>query len=236
MLIPYFILLNSGMRSAVSPNMYKIPLVIGFALGVISSLGLLVGWFNISEKQRIAQIERSENADKEIHEGNLKTIAAYKISDPQITILSFTGRFHDEDVRSAAIAKIKENPNWENELLELLDNEYYFTAVYTFLDGNKVDHPEKFLEPLNRSIFRLASNIETTIQDANNLQSWTFDSYGIERLLRALNEQFIGLGTDFRPAIVKIHEALATERPERFKKVQFDIQRTVDNWLKTNQK
>jgi hypothetical protein len=232
MLVPYFFLLNTELRASVSPNMYKMPLMIGFVLTAIMSLGLLFGWLKISAQQQQAKMEQAQDRETKIHDEHLKLIAEQKPSDPILNIISLTGRFHDEDIRSAAIAKVKEKPDWENKLLDLLNNDYYHTHTYTFLDGNKVEHPEKFLEPMNRSILRMADEIHKHIKDANDLQNWHFEYFRIDRLLRAIDEQFLNKGVDFRPAVLKLQEALNTTPPERFKNVRFEVTPVVKDWLK----
>ncbi|MEZ5043516.1 MAG: hypothetical protein R2828_26705 [Saprospiraceae bacterium] len=232
MFIPYFYLLNSELRVSVLPNIYKIPLMIGFVVSAMMSLGLLFGWLKMSAKQQQAQIEDLQNRDKKRHDEHLTYIAEQKPTDAILNIIALTGRFHDEDIRSAALAKIKEKPDWEDQLLKLLENEHYHTKTYTFLDGNKVDHPEKFLDPLNRSILRLADEIHKLIKDSNDLQDWHFEHFGIERLLRAIDEQFMNKGVDFRPAILKLQDALKTTPPERFKHVRFTVTPVVKHWLK----
>jgi hypothetical protein len=232
MLIPYFFLLNAEIRASVSPNVYKIPLIIGFSLTTLMGLGLLFGWFKASAQQQKTRIESRQSDDSRIHDEHLKQISEQKPTDAIVNLMPFTGRFHDEDVRSAALAKVKEKPDWENQLIALLENEYYHTETYTFLDGNKVEHPEKFLEPLNRSILRLADDIYKRIKDTNNLQDWHFEHFGIERLLRAIDEQFYDKGMDFRPAVLKLQKALNTTPPERFKNVHFTVTPVVNDWLK----
>lgn len=232
MLVPYFFLLNAETRANVSPNVYKIPLIVGFALCSLMVLGLLLGWLRASAQQQAARIEQMSENDKKQHDQHLTFIAEQKPTDALVNLMPLSGRFHDEDVRSAAVAKIKEKPNWEDKLLELLDNEHYHTEVYTFIDGNKVEHPEKFLEPLNRSILRLADDIHKRIKDSNNLQDWHFEHFGIERLFRAIDEQFLNKGMDFRPAVLKLQKALQTTPPERFKDVRFTVTPVVNDWLK----
>ena len=232
MLIPYFFLLNAETRASVSPNVYKIPLIIGFALSVIISAGLLFGWLRISAQRQTAVLESRNEREIAIRNNHLQTIANHKTTDPIIYLMALTGRFHDEDIRAAAVAKVKEKPGWEDKLIELLNNEHYYTEPYTFLDGNKVDHPEKFLEPLNNSILYAADEIHELIKDADNLQDWHFEPFNIDRLLRAIDEQFLNKGMDFRPAVLKLQEALNTTPPERFKNVRFKETVLVKEWLK----
>lgn len=232
MLVPYFFLLNAGTRASVSPNVYKIPLITAFALCSIMSLGLLFGWLRISAQRQTAVLESRNEREIAIRNNHLQTIANHKTEDNIIYLMALTGRFHDEDIRVAAVAKVKEKPNWEDKLIELLENKNYYSEAYTFLDGNKVEHPEKFLEPLNRSILHTADVVHNLIHDANNLQSWHFEPYNIDRLLRAIDEQFLNKGMDFRPAVVKLQEALKTTPPERFKDVRFEVTPVVNDWLK----
>lgn len=232
MLVPYFFLLNTDLRPNVSPNVYKIPLIIGFVLAVIISAALLFGWLRISAKQQTAVMESHNQREIEIRNNHLQTIANHKTEDNIIYLMALTGRYHDTDIRAAAVAKVKEKPNWEDKLIELLKNKHYYAEAYTFLDGNKVDNPEKFLEPLNKSILFTADEIHHLIKDADDLQEWHFEPFNIERLLRAIDEQFLNKGMDFRPAILKLQEALKTTPPERFKNVRFKEIALINDWLK----
>lgn len=232
MLVPYFFLLNTELRASVSPNMYKIPLIIGFIVAFIVSIGLLLGWFRITAKQQTAELDSRNEREISIRNDHLQTIANHKTTDNIIYLMALTGRFHDEDIRAAAVAKVKEKPNWEDKLIELLNNKSHYAHAYTFLDGNKVEHPELFLKPLNNSILHMATEIQESITDSNNLQDWHFEHLGIERLFRAIDEQFLNKGMDFRPAVLKLQEALNTTPPERFKNVRFNVTPIVKDWLK----
>jgi hypothetical protein len=232
MLVPYFFLLNTELRASVSLNTYKIPLMICFALSVIYSMGLLFGLLRDSAQQQVARMEQMSADEIRRHDEHLSYIAEQKPTDGILNILALTGRFHAEDVREAALDKIKSHPNWEDELIDILNNDYYYHHVYTFIDGNKVEHPEKFLKPLNQSILWMANDIRKSIKDSNNLQDWHFEHFGIERLFRAIDEQFLNKGMDFRPAVLKLQEALKTTPPERFKNVRFTVTPVVNEWLK----
>ncbi|MBL7818031.1 MAG: hypothetical protein JNL70_23680 [Saprospiraceae bacterium] len=232
MLVPYLFLLNTDIRANVSPNVYKIPLMIGFLLVFTAGMGLLFGWLQSSAKQQTAILESHNEREIAIRNDHLQTIANHKTTDNILYLMSLTGRFHDEDIRAAAVAKVKEKPHWEDQLIELLENKHYYAEAYTFLDGNKVDNPEKFLEPLNRSILFTADEVHHLIKDADDLQEWHFEPFNIDRLLRAIDEQFLNKGMDFRPALLKLQEALQTTPPERFKNVRFKETLLVKDWLK----
>ena len=236
MLIPYFFLLDAESKMGVSAHVYKWPLLAGFIVASVVCSGLLFGWVKASARKQAATIERRLNEGDQLKKEHLDFIESQKPEDSILNILALTGRFHDDEVRTAAIAKVKSHPDWEAQLLTLLENKYYHTEVYTFIGGNKVEHPELFLKPLNHSILRLATEVQNRIKGSNDLQERHFDHFSINRLLRAIDEQFSGKGMDFRPAVVQLQVALRTTPPERFKNVRFTVTPTVDNWLKKHSK
>jgi hypothetical protein len=231
MLVPYFFLLDADRKAAITPFVYKLPLILNFMVSVIISLSVLWGYMQVTSKNQKAQIEQHNADEQRLHDEHMKRIVNHKQEDGILNIVVFTGRYHDEDIRTAAVAKIKENPSWEADLIDLINNVDYHTEAYTFIDGNMVDHPELFLTPINNSILRLADEIKGDITDSNNLQDWHFDHYSIDRLLRAIDDQFSNKGQDFRPSLVKLQSALRTSPPERFKGIKFNASKVVDDWL-----
>lgn len=232
LLIPAFMLLNFERAIEVVPDYVKIPMMTGFLLSILMGLGLLFGWFRANSQQQVAIVEYKKNKNDEQHDKNLAWIAEQKPTDPIVNILALTGRFHDRDVRDSAIAKVKSHPDWEAELIRLLSETEFDTQVYQFIDGNRVEHPALFVEPINHSIRRVAGEIKNRIKDSNNLQDWHFDHFSLERLFRAIDEQFLLPGADYRPAVQALRKALDTPKPERFAKVKFTLTPLVDDWLK----
>jgi hypothetical protein len=227
-----FYLFNMERTAGAAPEFVKIPIMAGFSLSVLMCLGIFYGALKASVKQQAAKAEYAKNQDDEQHDKHLAWIAEQKPSDPIVNILALTGRYHDADIRDSAIAKVKSHPNWEAEMIELLSETEFDTEVYHFIDGNQVDHPELFVEPINRSIRRVAEKIKSSIKDSNNLQDWHFEHLSLERLFRAIDEQFSVPGADYRPAVLELRKALDTPKPERFKDVKFSVTPLVDHWLK----
>lgn len=231
LLVPCLLLLNEGLRGNAAPLLYKAPLIAAFAVSMLGGLILLGGWFVSANASQMAKIEAMQTEDTERNKRHLEEIAK---SDPQtsiLTLLPFTGRYHDAEVRSAALARIKTNPDWESKLLELLDNEHYYHAVYTFIDDNKTDHPERFAEPLQRSIFRLAEDVRKYIRNDDHPQNWHLEHFDIERLLRGL-DQFENQGIDYRPAVQAVCDALSEPQPAHLKPVRFNVETDLKNWLR----
>jgi hypothetical protein len=234
MLVPYFYLLSAELRASVAPQVYKMPLTIAFVLTVFMALAILFGWLNANRQQNIRTVESQKKSYDNLQKQHLDYINAQKLTDPILNLTALSGRFNPQEVRSVAAAKIKAHPNWEAELIALLNNDYYYAEAYHFIDGNTVEHPELFIEALNNSILRMANDIHKNIKNSNNLQDWHFEHFSIERLFRAIDEQFLNKGMDFKPAVLTLQQALATPPPERFKNVRFTVVPVVNNWLKTH--
>jgi hypothetical protein len=175
-------------------------------------------------------MKAAEAENLKVHNWHMEAIANADPNTSILTLLPFTGRYHDKDVRAAALARIKTNPQWEEELLALLDNEHYYHEVYTFLDDNETEHPERFAAPLHQSIVRLAEDVRKYIRNDNHPQNWHLEHFGIERLLRSL-DHFKGMGVDFRPAVQQVYDALSTPPPAHVKPVRFTIEPALKAWL-----
>ncbi|MEZ0611703.1 hypothetical protein ACAW74_24545 [Fibrella sp. WM1] len=232
-LIPCFVSLSTTGQPA---SAYKLPFFASLLIGVLFTLGLLTGYFRESAQQAAAEIATQKADQERWRQDDLKAIAAQQLHDPIDNLLGYTNRFQADDIRAAALSKIKARPNWERELLAVLTNKDSYKQAYYFLDGNAVPHPEQFAQPLNQSLVWLAETVRKDIEDSNNLQHWSFDSYGIERALRAIDEQFANQGVDFYPTVQRLRAALSTTPPEQFKDVRFDITSVVDNWLANHKK
>lgn len=231
-----FISLNSGLQVTLPPNTLKILFWSGFITSTIYSAGLAFGYLSDSAQRFEAQQASQKADDDKWHQQVLDDIAAHKPTDPIVNLLAQTTQVRPEDSRAAALAKVKEHPNWENEIVAVLDNKDRYTEVYYFLDGNKVEHPEKFVEPLNRSILWLADKIRADIKDSNNLQDWSFSMYHIDNLLRGIDSQSWGKDVDFSPAFTKLAQALKTTPPERFKDVRYPETGLIEGWLRKHKK
>lgn len=205
----------------------------GILISFCISLVMIKGFISASHKQSQRHSQELSAREKSIKDEYWKTLNNFKPGDPLVYILSLTGRFHDDDVRLAAVAKVKSNPDWENELINLLETPDYIPYVYQFIDGNRVDHPDKFILPIQNSLNLLAQTIKDQIRNSNNLQDWHFESLSIERCIRAIDEQFSqNGGQEFVQPLQNVLRALQGPRPERFKDVSFTIEKTVKDWLK----
>ncbi|HEX8531220.1 MAG TPA: hypothetical protein VF646_14410 [Cytophagales bacterium] len=216
---------------------------VSFCLSALSVAGLFAGhgWRTL-RRTRAKWAEAAANR-KRSNQEKLARIAVHQPGDGLLRLFGYASPgYQPEDVWQAALAKIKAQPDWEDELLNLLQSEEvyrypsHFKEVYTFLETNRVDHPVRFLAPLRQNIERVARYIQEDINTSNSLPKWSYDMYGIPALLGALDNQFAGHGMDFVPAVEKLLQALQTPPPERFKGVRFNVTRYVARWLKAHKK
>ncbi|WP_040005779.1 hypothetical protein [Fibrisoma limi] len=228
--------LNAEWLTSLSLTTVRVPFFLGLLLSGLYCGGLLVGYERDSAARAQAELESMQQQQDQWHQQNLDYIASQTSKDPIINILSYTNRFQYEDVRQAALEKVKAHPDWEAQILALLDHERTAREVYYFLDGNEVTQKEAFAKALNESLLPLATSIAADIRDSNNLQNWSFDMYGIERVLRAIDEQFQDMGVDFYPNVYRLRQALATTPPERFKGVTFNVTQVIDRWLQSHKR
>jgi hypothetical protein len=166
-----------------------------------------------------------------------------------VGLLKYVEQDNDKQLRNNAIAKIKSFDHWENDLIGVLtqkdlatiwayhDDSYY---VYAFLEGNRVEHREKFIDPIKYSLKVFAIRAEKDLADPYNRELW---SLNLESFCRALDWQFKDYAQKFKPGMLKLQQVLAVEYPERMsedhrkrydKKVKA-YRLAVKNWLDTNQ-
>lgn len=228
LLLSGFVLLNNALRVEVSVAAYKLPLVVISSLSILiclSGLVFLTVKFVRNENNKIA----TSISDQARY--NAQHLEAINTCDPvtgMVSILCFTSRYHDTNIHDSAVAKIKENPQWQESLIKILESPYYYKEVYTFLDYNEVTNKTLFLTPLRESIFRLAKDIRKEIKTSNNRQHWLLDSYQIVRMLGTV-DKFNGMGVDFLPAVREVRAALDEPIAEP---VKFDDAPALDSWIK----
>ncbi len=226
------ILLNAGLRESVPAAVYKIPLYVALGLSALACLVGMVEWMAYQERRTADRIAEIQSDQARYHDMHLQEI---ETADPMtgiLGLLSFTGRYHDADVREKALAKIKSNPEWQQELVRLLDTDHFY-HVYTFLDAEDVDDKTLFPEALNRSILRMANEIRQGIAGASHLNDWSFEYLGTERMLQSAS-RFKGMGVDFLPAVREVRAAFDTPPPAHISKVKFKEVKTLERWLKEN--
>lgn len=203
MLIPYAILLHPQWRDSLSPTLYKIPLVAACILGVIIFMipKVVVAMNLQAPKQSQADWKKETLTNSIQNETSMETLLSY-LND------------EDEWVRQMAAEKIKKDPNYEDYLIKTLSRNdgyghYDFYRVYMYMDQNQVDHPERFVEPINSSLLSISTEIPNILAKSF-LYSGDLRTLNIDLIGKVLEAQFQNHSDAFRPNMLKIKEALDT--------------------------
>lgn len=234
MLVPYAILLNPEWQETLSSNLYKTPLVMGWLLGLLIVMTpKIIMTLGISIPQK--EIDNSQL----LFDNTINTINS-EISIQELLKYSLD---EDERIRNAALVKIKAHKDWEGELIKILEKKshYDFYWVYVFLDSNKIEHPERFIEPINKTIPVITSEIQEILKKSF-LYKPDLEILPIDGICRVLDDQFKGSSTVFRPNILKLREALETPPLEQsgtnqeFVEILKIYRLAVKNWLDMHEK
>lgn len=232
LLVAGFILVNQKMLHA--PFLLK---GISLALISVSILGISVIFLgNQVRNQQLRNEFRKDNPDG--LDGNqqrmLTEIDSCDMSKNMVFLLVYTDDNQHKRVREKAVAKIKTNANWQQELITKLQNDWA-PEVFTFLASNDVDSAALFLEPIQKGILIQAKLVRERIQSASHqsdLYSGLF-LWEIERLMRTV-DKFDNMGVDYLPAMKELRNAL--NEPSRYGKKDFSITPKIDKWIKKHQK
>jgi hypothetical protein len=223
------VLLNDPLRNALPALAYKAPLGLAFWLSVLASGVGFVEWFAFSQRnaaERIAEIRSNEDRHHDMH---LQDIEAADPMTNLVALLVFTGKYHAPDVREKALAKIKSNPDWQNEIARILDTWLYDQSL-TFLESNEVDNPAIFPEAVNKGLLQMAADIRDRISKAPHLRADEYD-WTVKRGLAVANK-FQGMGVDFLPAVREVRAALDEPPQSHLKKVKYNCAKDLEQWIK----
>ncbi len=231
-LISFFTLIQSSIVYEISNLFTRYSLYFSIGICALYSGGLLFGF--IADKVQSQQIRMKNDAEEEdrFQLQALETIKNYSSSQNITELLSYSFVGRPLIIREAALKKIKERPNWEEEILEVLKDRNNYMESYYFLSGNKVDHPELFKADLNKSIISLTVDVGEYLKESNNIQYWTLDHFQIGRMLEAIDYQFSSDKSVFLPNILKLKESIVKNTPNESKKIKFTALIDIDLWLK----
>lgn len=222
MLGPYIIFISPDWYNSVSPNMYKIPLLVGCLIGLAfhflsnTQLGTL-----FQDKKAIETLEY-ENAKQQI-----------EFENSIVGLLYYTYKGTDARLTQAALTKLQTKENLESELLNILnksdENNDYF-RVLGYLENNKIEHPELFIQPLNKAIFQVSEQLKYRLQSFGSENNF-LKLLNVNGLCRILDMQFYAYKNEFRPNMIKIQTELEKEPKPDFIEIRNSYKTAVKNWL-----
>ena len=212
----------------ISPYIFKPPIFLGIGVGVFTILIYL----NFQRQRSIEVMDAQVKFVDSQHQQNLDQIAKTDVMKDLVFILVYTDRNHDKDVRESAVSKIKTRPDWQEELIVKLQNDWA-PEVFTFLASNEVDDKALFYEPLRNGILIQSKLIKDDIKasrDVYDLYEGRFYSE-VEKVLRTV-DKFQDESHSYKNEISIMLKALQT--PTDFKKPEITPIKLVEKWLKNN--
>ncbi len=225
LIISAAILLNAA-RTSVPVFTYKLPIYFGLGCGIMA-----VG-FIMAQKARnsAAILQDRSNFKRRNYQNHLDNIDSTDVMKDMVFLLVYTDANHEKEVRGKALGKLKSRPDWQEELVRRLQNDWA-PEVFTFLASNDVDDKAMFAEPVRQGVLIQAKLIRENIRqcrDAYALYAGKF-TWEVERVLRTV-EKFEGMGVDYRPAVQEMRNAL--DERTHFEKPKLAAKGILDKWLK----
>ena len=230
LIVSGFILLNTGLKTSVPLPVYKWPLVIVSIFGVVGVASAIIGEIAISQKNRAAVMKDNIAFNDSNHERILSEIDSCDVTKNLVFILVYTGDNQDSDIKHKAVAKVKTHPEWEQELIRLLQTDWAAEPLQ-FLAFNDVNNPALFLDPVRLGVINQARLMRERINRCSHPSHFYPDmfSWEVERVLRTV-DRFEGRGMDYLPAVKEVRAAL--DEPSPFDKPEFNCLPELDKWIK----
>ena len=232
-LITGFILVNTSLRNTVPAALYKWPLIFAAIIGVTGTVSAIGGFILESNRNKNARHQHAIKSADENHQRMLDQIDSTDVIKEMVFLLVFTDNNQDADVHDKAVAKVKTNPQWQQELIRLLQLDWAPEA-FNYLASNDVDNPELFPEPVKAGVLIQAKLIRASIRNASHPSHFYQGQFTweVDRVLRTV-EKFKSKGVDFVPAVKELRDAF-NEKSE-FEKPEWNAKEQVDKWLKKSQ-
>jgi hypothetical protein len=233
LLITSFILLNKGIRIAIPAFVYVWPLIVVAVLGMAGVCTGLYSWAAASNRNQQARIARMIEDENSNHARMLAEIDSCDVTKNMVFILVFADANQDKDVREKAVAKIKTNPFWQEELIKRLKSDWAPEA-FNFLASNEVENKSIFPEAVKEGVLIQAKLIRETIRKSSHPSHFYQEqfSWETERVLRTV-DRFKNSGIDFLSSIKELRASL--NESSEYKKIEFNCTRAIDEWIRRNQ-
>lgn len=190
----------------------------------------MVGEWLVSIPTKIAQqsaaVTREETQRKQQF---LQEIANTNAETSLVTILVFTTKYQDPDVRNAALDKIKTNPEWQQYLVSRIQTPWA-GEVFSFLADNDVPDKALFAKPIETGIGEMAKLFEDGMRRTHTFYDGQFYTE-TEDVLETI-AKFESLGIDYAPAVQKLRAALDTPLESYQQPAKLRCIPLLDQWLK----
>ena len=219
MFLPYFFFLKPEWRDSFSPNLFKILLSFASVVGFLLPLApkIISRSYRAYDERELAFNHAMNNIEK---------------YQNVMSLLYYTDKSYDVEIRNAAVTKIKSYKNWEDQLILVLEQSSPY-SVFDFLDENKVKNPERFTQPIINSLSTIITDMHEHIVNPYK------GIYDIGVLFRVLEGQFKDSSAVFKPQILRLQEILETplaksrvyDDVDQSNQTLYNNQVIVKNWL-----
>lgn len=223
------VLLNTGLKNIVPLTFIKWPLIFVAVIGLTGTVSGMYVWISESNRNAISQVESSIQHQDENHLRMLQDIDSCDVMKDMVFILVMTDGNQDTDIREKAVAKVKTNPQWQQELIRYLGSDWAPEA-FNFLASNEVDDEQLFPEAVKMGILNQARLIRESIRSVSHpseLYPERF-TWEMERILRTV-DKFQKMDTDYHPAMQELK--LAFDEPTTFEMPVLNCVKILDKWL-----
>lgn len=228
LLIVFAILLNPNLKMAVPAATLR------WGLGAILALNSLILVSSLFGRV-ISRVGYSVSRifSNELDSNELRIIGEIDSCDASKGIgnlLVFSGKNQHPKVREKALAKIKSKPDWQDDLIDMLNNGGSYEA-FIFLSSNDVEDKALLAQPVYEGVIGLAKWMRQRLKDSSH-PSHLYEGLFSTEVRRALEvvDKYEGLGIDYRPAVLELQAAL--DEPIYYDKPEFSCAKTLDKWLK----
>jgi hypothetical protein len=233
LLILGFITVNDSLKEIVPLPYYQLSMKVIWWCG-LSGVGLMMmTWITESIKSEKIRADEQVASEDENQKRILNEIDTCDVSKNICNILGFTDRYQDEIVKERALAKIKSNPAWEQEVIKLFQT-VSSEAVFAFLASNPVEHKEIWYKPLHEGILFQANMIRDEIGRSSHPSHFYPELFlsQVERIILTV-DKFKDDAVSFMPEMKALRAAL--DEPSDVKNVNLRCVPVLDEWIKKNQ-
>ncbi len=221
------ILNNSSLRESIPISVYKWPSLLT-SLGSLASI-LWMGFTVITTKPiGMAESTRQYENSPNIIDNRLSQIETADVATEMLWLLDLTGGLYPPQVRDKAASKFKTYPDWQNELVRILQTDQALNA-FSFLAYHEVEDKTLFPVPINQGLHEVAVFFRHYIQATlpNDFEP-TMYSDEVDRVMKTLSK-FDGMGVDYLPAVREIRSAL--DEPVGGNIMKFNCSSVLDSWI-----
>lgn len=149
-----------------------------------------------------------------------------------VLILVFTTKYQDKEVREAALAKIKSNPEWQEYLADRLQTPWA-DEIFRFLADDEVENKLLFAEPIKAGVLMMAEKFKDSMERTHTFYDGQF--YSETQAILQTIAKFQDTGVDYVPAVRKLRKALDTRLKSYQQAANLRCIPLLDEWLKNHQ-